>query len=88
MQSSLIGKIEKAKRYSREPERITFQHLAVDFKGDNNSYKVTCENSKWSCNCNFFSQTGTCSHIMALQRILEDMLPEEALNTQHGSIPV
>jgi len=88
MQSSLIGKIEKAKRYAQEPERITFQSFTVSFKGDNNDYRVSCENSRWSCNCHFFSQTGTCSHIMALQKILGEMLPEDALNPQQGSIPV
>lgn len=79
MQSSLIGKIEKAKRYAQEPERITINSLDVGFKGENSRYRVSYGSGKWHCTCNFFSQWETCSHIMALQQILRDMLPKEAL---------
>jgi hypothetical protein len=87
MQSSLIGKIEKAKRYAQQPERVLFQTITATFKGDNNNYTVSMENGRWACNCNFFSQTGTCSHVMAMQKMLAEMLPQEALYTQ-GRIPV
>jgi len=33
MQSSLIGKIEKAKRYAHEKDRVTFNELSVKFHG-------------------------------------------------------
>ena len=79
MDYGLIGKIEKAKRYAQEPERITFKDLAVDFCGENNTYKVSYEAGKWQCTCLFFSQRGICSHTMALQRLLSSMLPKEAL---------
>ena len=78
MQSSLIRKIEKAKRYAREPERVMFLEFEVDFKGENSSHKVSYEDGKWHCNCHFFSQAKTCSHIMALQQLLNNMLPAEA----------
>lgn len=80
MQSSLIGKIEKAKRYAQEPERITFKDFAVDFRGENDTYKTSYEAGKWRCTCRFFSQRGICSHTMALQRLLGAMLPKEALD--------
>jgi len=80
MQSSLIGKIEKAKRYAQEPERVTFKDFAVEFRGENNTYKVSYKEGKWQCTCLFFSQRGICSHTMALQRLLGTMLPQEALN--------
>ena len=38
MQSSLIGKIEKAKRYAEEQERITFSEMSVNFHGEHNDY--------------------------------------------------
>ncbi|MBN1225918.1 MAG: hypothetical protein JXA79_02915 [Deltaproteobacteria bacterium] len=88
MQSSLIGKIEKAKRYAEEPERVTIDSLNVGFKGDNNSYKVSYESGKWHCTCNFFSQAGICSHTMAMQKLFEKMLPPEAQISAHGRIPV
>ncbi len=81
MQSSIIGKIEKAKRYAQEKERITFSDLSVNFRGENDEYSVNYNNGKWRCTCRFFSQWGLCSHTMALEQILKDMLPEEALKS-------
>ena len=82
MQSSLIGKIEKAKRYAQEKERITFSELSVRFRGENNEYSITLRDGKWHCTCDFFSNWGLCSHTMALEKILGSMLPQEALSTQ------
>ena len=87
MQSSLIGKIEKAKRYAQEAERVTFSELSVKFQGDNDNYITGYKDSKWHCSCHFFSSWGRCSHTMALQRILDNMLPQEALNTQDDITP-
>jgi hypothetical protein len=81
MQSSIIGKIEKAKRYAQEKERITFAELSVNFRGENDEYSVKYTNGKWHCTCRFFSQWGLCSHTMALEQILKEMLPEEALKS-------
>ena len=82
MQSSLIGKIEKAKRYAQETGRITFSDLSVEFRGDNDNYTTGYRDGKWHCSCHFFSNWGLCSHTMALERILKDMLPKEALSAQ------
>jgi hypothetical protein len=79
MQSSLIGKIEKAKRYAQEKDRVLFTDFRVSFRGDNDSYLLSYGDGKWSCSCNFFSVRGMCSHTMALQRMLADMLPQEAV---------
>ncbi len=37
MQSSLIGKVEKAKRYAEEPERVTISNFSAEFRGENDS---------------------------------------------------
>ena len=87
MQSSLIGKIEKAKRYAEEKERVTFSELSVKFRGDNDNYIVSYKDGKWHCSCNFFSNWGLCSLTMALERILGNMLPQEALTTQFDTTP-
>jgi len=81
MRSSLIGKIEKAKRYAQEPDRVTLSGLTADFRGDNNNYNLSYADGKWQCNCHFFSQWGTCSHTMALQQMLANVLPKEALTS-------
>src|SRR5436190_298062 len=78
MNSSLIGKIEKAKRYQQEPERISFQALTVHINGENSSHDVSLDGVHWRCDCDFFLHNGTCSHVMAMQRILAPMLPPDA----------
>jgi len=81
MQSSLIGKMEKAKRYAQERDRITFTDFTVSFRGEHDNYSLSYKEGKWNCSCPFFSRRGICSHNMALQRILAEMLPKEALST-------
>jgi len=87
MQSSLIGKIEKAKRYAQETDRVTFSELSVKFRGENDNYTTEYKNGKWHCSCHFFSSWGTCSHTMALEKILANMLPKEALTAQFAATP-
>ncbi len=85
MQSSLIGKIEKAHRYAQETNRVTFSELSVKFHGENNDYDTGYKEGKWHCSCQFFSNWGLCSHTMALEKILDNMLPPEAMNKQYDS---
>ncbi len=85
MQSSLIGKIEKAKRYAQETDRVTFSELSLKFRGENNTYDTGYSDGKWHCSCSFFSSWGLCSHTMALEKILADMLPPQARTTQGES---
>jgi hypothetical protein len=80
MQSSLIGKIEKAGRYAREADRVTFSHFEVIFRGEHNSYTVGYKEGEWRCTCSYFATWGLCSHTMALEKMLADKLPEEALH--------
>ncbi len=75
MDYGMIGKIEKAKRYAEERDRICIQDFRVTFDGDNNPHSVEFNDGFWSCDCNFFVTRGVCSHTMALERILEGMLP-------------
>ena len=81
MQSSLIGKIEKAKRYAQEKDRVTFCELSVKFRGENSDYSTGYKDGKWHCTCSFFASWGLCCHTMAMEKILADMLPPEAITT-------
>ncbi|MEN6300365.1 MAG: SWIM zinc finger family protein [Anaerolineaceae bacterium] len=76
MDYGMIGKIEKAKRYANQRDRIQFESLRVTFTGENNPHLVHFENGEWQCDCDFFQSRGRCSHTMALEIILEGMLPE------------
>jgi hypothetical protein len=81
LNSSLVGKIEKARRYAEERDRrIRFESFAVYVNGENEAHQVSLENGKLSCACDFYSGWGVCSHTMALERVLGPMLPKEALS--------
>ena len=77
MDYGLIGKIEKAKRYSQEHERFQFESFSVAVKGDNNTHYVSYDKGEWKCDCEFFSMRGRCVHTMALENILEKMIKTE-----------
>ena len=76
MHSSMIGKIEKAHRYAREPERVRFNTLNATFQGGHDDYTVELVDGHWTCSCHTFEShaIGTCSHVMALQQMLGLML--------------
>ena len=78
MHSSLIGKIQKANLYAREPDRVRFSELSAAFRGEHDNYRVSYDGSHWDCSCNFFPTWKTCSHVMALQKLIGSMLPKEA----------
>ncbi|GAB4575896.1 MAG: hypothetical protein Kow0077_29700 [Anaerolineae bacterium] len=77
MDYGMIGKIEKAKRYAEQRNRIQFLSFEVAFQGDNNQHTIKHDHGRWNCTCSFFQSRGVCSHTMALERILEGMLVEE-----------
>jgi hypothetical protein len=79
MDSGMIGKIQKAKFYAEEPERIRFEQFRVTLEGTNSQHMVVYEQGTWHCTCNFFASRGVCSHTMAMERLLGVMLPPEAV---------
>ena len=79
MNSSLIGKIEKARRYADERDRrVRFSSFTVQVAGENDAHEVRLEQGTLSCACDFYAGWGVCSHTMTLERILGPMLPTEA----------
>ena len=64
MHSSLIGKVEKANRYARELDRITFDRLSLTFKGDNDTHHVTLDAASWHCTCHYFESFASCVHTL------------------------
>lgn len=79
MDYGMIGKIEKAKRYAEQPDRITFNSLTVEFQGNNNGYTVTLGPDGWECSCPGFKAHAICPHIMALERLFRPMLKRSPL---------
>jgi hypothetical protein len=82
MNSSMIGKIEKAHRYAKEPERVRLSSIESTFHGSHDDYRVGLTDGHWHCSCHAFSShaVGNCAHVMALQQLLWPMLsPDDRL---------
>jgi hypothetical protein len=79
MDYGMIGKIEKAKRYAQEPQRITFLSLNADFKGDNNAYQMSLGPEGWDCSCAGFRAHGICPHVMSMERLFKPMIKRHPL---------
>ena len=75
MDYGMIGKIEKAKIYAEErADRIQFETMRVRIDGDNHAHVVEYDNGQWQCDCSFFSSRHVCSHTMAMERVLQNMV--------------
>ena len=81
MDSGIIGKVDKAKRYSNETERVNITNLQADFQGEHDTYKVSYNAGGWDCECLFISSRGLCSHTMALQRILNKVIDNQNIES-------
>jgi len=81
MDYGMIGKIEKAKRYAQERNRIHIESLKVSFDGENNSHTVNYVNGEWQCDCDFFQSRGRCCHTMAMEIVLEGMIVAQPVET-------
>jgi hypothetical protein len=47
MHSSLIGKIEKAKRYANEKGKVNLHQIKVSLVGDHSTHEVSYESNRW-----------------------------------------
>jgi hypothetical protein len=84
MDYSYIGKVQKAKDYAEQPERVTFHSFEVEFKGNNNTYHVTLGPDGWHCTCPGFQKYAICPHTMALEKVFGPMLKRERLTYATG----
>ena len=65
--------------YAAEPNRIQFDNFSVRLSGDNESvHDVGFKEGNWQCDCQFFRTRGFCSHTMAMERVLGDMISTRA----------
>ena len=62
MNSSLISKIEKARKYAEEREdRIRFESFRAHIAGDNGEHVVELSDGVFVCDCDFFVGWSSCS---------------------------
>ena len=78
MYSSHISRVEKARNYAEERERVSINRLTATFRGNNNTHELGYDAGVWHCTCRSFSTQGSCSHAMALQEMLEEVFPSGA----------
>lgn len=71
---NVVSDVEKAKQYSEEVDRIRFRSFDVSFSGNNSEHYTSYQTGDWRCSCSFFHSRRTCSHTMAMERILDKML--------------
>ena len=84
MDYGMIGKIEKARRYAEEPERITFKSFTVEFRGSNDNYQIDLGDSGWHCTCSGFHTHHICPHVMAMEKLFHVMLKRDPLHYGPG----
>jgi len=72
---NVVSDVDKSIRYAQERNRVTFTSFDVTFEGDHNTHHIAFEDGEWSSSDNFFKARGYSSHSMAMERILEGMLP-------------
>lgn len=75
MESGMIGKVAKAHRYAEERDRFSFDRLQVTMHGNNGDHTVSLDGATWNCSCDFFRHHDACAHTMALELLLDGMLP-------------
>ena len=78
MHSGMIGKIDKAHRYAEERSRFDFHSLTVTIHGNNGDHDVRLEDGGWRCDCDYFHLQQACAHTMALEVMLDGMVPSGA----------
>ena len=75
MNSSLIGKVQKAHQYAQEPDRVKIGTLTAQVQGDNGTHNVRYENGAWECDCHFFVGWAICCHTMGVELLMGPMIP-------------
>lgn len=71
---NVVSDVEKAARYADEKDRIQFQSFKVTFHGNNSDHIVIYDQGRWDCDSVSFKLRGVCSHTMAMERLLRDMI--------------
>ncbi len=74
MYSSLIGKVQKAQLYAQEKERVIISSFKATFQGEHDCYEIRYDEGVWHCSCKGFAEDRLCSHIMAVEKMMEGML--------------
>lgn len=73
MNEELERKIIKSERYAKELDRFEIIDFNIKMKSEHDTRYIKYSNGKYECTCDFYHRSGTCSHIMAIQKILNNI---------------
>jgi len=67
----LLKKIEKAKKYSSELDRFKIINFTVQMNSEHDNRIINYDSEiGYKCTCDFYMKRKTCSHIIAIEKIL------------------
>ena len=75
MRSFTHSLVQKAHRYSQEPDRIRFRGFSVVVAGDNASHVVGFDGERLACDCDHSQHEGICAHVVAFEKMFRVHLP-------------
>jgi len=78
MQSTIVTKAEKARRYAQEPDRLRITVIEATFEAGGGSHVLCLGADGWACDCEFFVANDVCPHAEAASRMLDAHLVEAA----------
>ena len=78
MQSALHRMVEKARRYSQEPERLRIDALSARVRGDNSEHEVSLASGRLTCDCDHYLHERLCAHVLTVERVFRPHLPANA----------
>ncbi len=64
-------KRQKAATYASQPERFALLAIEVELTSNHGVRRVAYADGAWSCSCEFYRDRRTCSHIMAVEKLLK-----------------
>ena len=65
------GKLDLARKYRSEKERYSYEGDRIVLNSTHGRRAITRQDGIWHCDCDYYMETGTCSHILSL------LLPDE-----------
>ncbi len=66
-----MGKLALARKYKNEKERYVFEEGRIILNSTHGTRTIKRSEGIWHCDCDYYKETGTCSHILSL------LLPDE-----------
>lgn len=70
-----IDKALKALRYSKQPDRLDsatarYRSLSDEIR------EMEYADNRWSCDCDLYSESGSCTHVLAMRSLIPDVVDE------------